>query len=94
MATTAKALELGVIQEMHPPEELREKSVSLAQTIAANAPKTLKAVKESVRQSLLPLSSRDRAKAEELIADCFQSLDYQEGLRAFAEKRPPRFANQ
>jgi hypothetical protein len=34
---------------------------------------------------------RDLAILEEMIADCFNSQDYQDGIKAFSEKRRPQF---
>jgi enoyl-CoA hydratase/carnithine racemase len=44
-----------------------------------------------VEQLLFPPEQRDLATLEKMIADCFNSQDYQEGITAFSEKRRPQF---
>lgn len=89
-----KALELGLVQEVHPAGDLLSETEKLAGRIAANAPKTIRAARESVRQSVLDRPSRNLDNAHALIAECFQSEDYLEGLRAFMEKRRPDFKDR
>ena len=85
------ALEMGILHSIHEHSALLEATETLCQQIAENAPKTLRAIKESIRQSVLTPDQRDPDAAHALIRECFQSEDYKEGLQAFAERRKPVF---
>lgn len=89
-----QALRMGIVQEVHAASELEAATRALALRIAENAPKTLRAARESIRQSVLPEAARRSEVVEELIQACFASEDYREGIRAFAEKRKPRFEDR
>lgn len=89
--TADEALAMGLVNRVVPHDELKAKTLELAGTIAANAPLTMKAIKQSVHEALKPESERDLALCERLVRDCFESEDYAEGRRAFAEKRKPSF---
>lgn len=92
--SAAKALELGLIQEVHEPDNLEAAAERLGRTIAANAPRTLRAIKKSVLEAVRAPQERDMEAAEGLIARCFESEDYREGLQAFAAKRKPEFRDR
>ena len=89
-----KALEMGLVQEVHAPDELESATRALAMQIAQNAPKTIRAARESVRQSVLTPGDRQLDIVDALIRECFESEDFKEGVRAFAEKRKPRFEDR
>lgn len=62
----------------------------LANTVASRAPLTIWATKEMVRrtQAARRLSPAD---ADDVIAACYGSDDFREGVEAFLAKRPPKF---
>jgi enoyl-CoA hydratase len=88
----ADALRMGLVNRVVPAESLREETMSLARTIAANAPLTVAAAKATIRAA--GQSRPDLARVEAMIEACFLSEDYREGQRAFAEKRPPAFTGR
>jgi len=85
------ALRMGLVNQVVPRAELLGYTREYAQRIARNAPLTLRSAKTTVEQLLRPPAERDVALLDKLLADCFNSQDYQEGVRAFSEKRHPQF---
>jgi enoyl-CoA hydratase len=52
------------------------------------------ACKAAIQETGRPAGQRDLARVQQLVEACFQSDDYREGQRAFAEKRAPRFSGK
>ena len=80
--------------EVVAPEEVAARGVELAAEIAANAPLSLAGNKRVIRALLAAEAELDPATEAELVAlrdACFASEDFYEGVRAFAEKRAPRW---
>ena len=89
--TAEDALRMGLINQVVPKADLERFTRDYALTIARNAPLTIHSAKTTVEQLLKPSGERDLALLDKLIADCFNSEDYQEGVKAFSEKRRPLF---
>ena len=86
-----RALELGLLNEIVPEEELMERAIDWAHRITANAPLAVQATKESVMRGLA-LEMEEAYKVESQIASTvFQTEDAKEGPKAFAEKREPKW---
>ncbi len=88
---SAEALRLGLIHRRVANHELFEYAAKYARRIAANAPLTVKAAKLSVRHAA-GAGGPDAATVSEAAEACFKSADYEEGVRAFLEKRKPQFS--
>jgi enoyl-CoA hydratase/carnithine racemase len=84
----------GLINVVAEDGRLGEQALELAAEIAANAPLAQAGNKRVIRAVLDARAELDPETERELIElrrACFSSEDFREGVRAFAEKRPPRW---
>jgi enoyl-CoA hydratase/carnithine racemase len=92
--TAARALEWGLVDAVVPAARLEAFAIEYAAGIAANAPLSLsgnKRVLRTLEAAAGPLSEEDERALVALREACFASRDFAEGVRAFAEKRAPRW---
>ena len=86
-----RALEMGLVNRICPPEHLMAEVNAMAETIAAKGPVALRYAREAVYQGLdLTLAEGLRLEAD-LYLLLHTTADRTEGIRAFLEKRPPQF---
>jgi enoyl-CoA hydratase/carnithine racemase len=86
-----EALAVGLINVVESDDRLLARTQAYAELIARNAPLTIKASKAAIRLYEQTSQSGATPEVERLIAQCYDSRDYAEGRKAFAEKRRPQF---
>jgi enoyl-CoA hydratase/carnithine racemase len=86
-----EARRIGLINEVFAKDVLDEKVEELAYAIAENAPLTIRSIKISLQELGRTEAERDTGRIRDSIEQCYQSEDFTEGVRAFLEKRRPRF---
>ena len=89
--TSAEAVAMGLVNRVVADGELESFVKGYAETMAGNAPLTIKAVKVVVSEMMKDETKRDLNKAQAAVDACFRSNDYEEGRKAFMEKRKPVF---
>jgi 2-(1,2-epoxy-1,2-dihydrophenyl)acetyl-CoA isomerase len=91
MIGAERAERLGIFNRVVPAAELERAARDLALQIAAGPPRVIAAVKQSLRRGLS--GTLDEVLDMEITAqnDAFGSADFQEGIKAFLDKRAPRF---
>jgi len=88
-ADEAKAI--GLVDMVFPADELRAKTLEIAQRIAGMSPLTLKIAKEAMRASeKLPIED-GLTYERDLFCLCFSTEDKKEGVEAFLAKRAPEW---
>jgi enoyl-CoA hydratase/carnithine racemase len=83
-----RALEAGLLDEVHPPEALEQATDAFARTVASRSPTSVRAAKRIVAALQ---ADGDVAEARRAVRDAFAGDDFAEGARAARAKRPPRF---
>jgi enoyl-CoA hydratase/carnithine racemase len=89
-----RAVRMGLVNQVVERDELDSVALGLASEIAGNAPLSLKGNKRALRtlrEHDLRLPEDVERELVELRESCFRSEDFREGVRSFAEKRPPEW---
>lgn len=85
------AYEIGLLDEIVPAVELRERTLEIARSMAEKSPVTLALAKRALRTAYeMPLSA-GLEHERDLFALAFATEDKVEGVQAFLEKRPPEW---
>ena len=82
-------LRIGYLTAMAAPEALDEEVDKLAAVLAANAPLAMAGMKRAINE--FARGALDEEAADRRHRDSMRSAEINEGIRAFAEKRPPKF---
>jgi len=89
--TAQRAYEIGLVNRLAQPDQLMDTALALAADILDGAPLSVRAARETVMLATEMGRSAALAAARHASELCYHSEDAQEGPRAFAEKRSPRW---
>ena len=85
----AEMLRIGYLTAMVPPEALDEEVDRLASVLGGNAPVAMRGMKRAINE--YARGELDEAAADRRHRDSMRSAEIKEGIKAFTEKRPPKF---
>ena len=94
MMDAAEAERSGLVARVVPAARLMEEAIKVAETIAAMSQPSLLAAKEAVNRSFETSLAEGVRFERRVFHALFATKDRKEGMAAFIEKRPPRFANE
>ena len=82
-------LRIGYLTAMVPLESLDEEVDRLATILAGNAPQAMRGMKRAINE--FARGELDEEAADRRHRESMRGAEIKEGIKAFAEKRPPRF---
>jgi enoyl-CoA hydratase/carnithine racemase len=86
-----EALSIGLVDYVVPHQDLASFTADLADTIARNAPLSVLGAKKTINTLARNYNLREIEDEFAVSRACYLSEDFQEGVRAFLEKRKPEF---
>jgi len=92
--SAGEALSWGLVAKVVPPERLREEALALAETVARQAPVSLRQAKRAIDQGLDLALEEGLDLENRMYQECLGTRDRSEALAAFGEKRRPIFTGE
>ncbi len=86
-----EAFEWGLVNEVVPAANVRDRALAIANEIAANSPVAVRAAKKALTESLEKHYTNSIVAEARWLAQVVDAGELQEGLRAYLEKRPPNW---
>lgn len=90
LITAEEALKMGLVQKVVEPDQLMEVVAELAKNIISKGPQAIKLIKRVTREGLMSDFDRGCALESEKFGSLFEN-EGREGMKAFLEKRPPKW---
>jgi len=88
------ALAMGLVHRVLPDADLEKYCSQIASDLCDNAPLSIANSKTIIEEYVKSAGQPDHARMDAAIEHCARSADYEEGRRAFMEKRKPRFTGR
>ncbi len=82
-----QAFDAGLATEIVPADQLDAQVTKLTETLVRHAPLTMRVTKEAIHR----LRTSNVPSGDDLVATCYGSADFHEGVRAFIDKRQPQW---
>lgn len=92
--TAPEALAMGLVHKMLDDTQLESYVSGVLKTLCENAPLSIANSKTIIEEYVKSSGTPDAALMEAAMARCAKSADYEEGRRAFMEKRKPVFTGK
>ncbi len=91
--TASRAEQSGIVNMLVPAAELEARTYAIAKTIASRSPASVAASKEAIHvlSEAIAMNPGTFEYIHGLRRDVYMGRDYKEGIRAFIEKRPPKY---